>query len=108
MTETLRAKTAAADADLRRHRGLPAWARSPKVVVGTSLLGVFVLLAIIGPMIAPYDPSATSTATAAAPSSAHLLGTTNTGQDVLSQVLTGARESMEVAVVAAVIGEGWR
>jgi peptide/nickel transport system permease protein len=105
MTDTLLAETDLAE-DARRYRGLPAWTRSPKIAAGVSLLGLFVLIAIIGPMISPYDPSATSTLTLAPPSGAHLLGTTNNGQDVLSQVLTGTRESLEVGVVAAVIGEG--
>ncbi|HLH58476.1 MAG TPA: ABC transporter permease [Streptosporangiaceae bacterium] len=106
MTDTLIAETAPPDEGWRRRRGLPAWARSRKVVAGASLLGIFVLLALIGPVIAPDNPSMSTTATLAPPSLAHLLGTTNTGQDVLSQVLAGARESMEVAVVAAIIGEG--
>jgi peptide/nickel transport system permease protein len=105
MTDTLLAETDLAD-DTRRYRGLPAWTRSPKIVAGVSVLGLFVLIAIIGPMISPFDPSATSTLTLAPPSGAHLFGTTNTGQDVLSQVLSGTRESLEVGVVAAVIGEG--
>lgn len=105
MTDTLLAETDLRE-DSRRSRRRPAWTRSPKIAVGVSLLGLFVLIAIIGPVIAPYDASATSSLSLAAPSSAHLLGTTNTGQDVLSQVLTGTRQSLEVAVVAAVIGEG--
>lgn len=105
MTETLLAETDLRE-DSRRYRGLPAWTRSPKIVAGVSLLGLFVLIAIIGPMISPYDPSVTSSLTLAPPSGAHLFGTTNTGQDVLSQILTGTRESLEVGVVAALIGEG--
>lgn len=104
MTGALASETATAEGARRRH-GPPAWARSPKVLVGAGLIGVFVLLAIIGPMIAPYDPSSTSGATTVPPSAAHLLGTTSTGQDVLSQVLVGARQSMLVGFVAAIIGE---
>jgi peptide/nickel transport system permease protein len=105
MTDSLLAETDVAE-ESRRYRGLPAWTRSPKIVAGVSLLGLFALVAVIGPMISPYDPSATSSLTLAPPSAAHLFGTTNTGQDVLSQLLTGTRESLEVGVVAAVIGEG--
>jgi peptide/nickel transport system permease protein len=106
MTDTLLTEQALdADPDSDARRRLPQWIRSPKIVAGSILLGIFVLLAIIGPLISPYNPSATSSVTLAHPSAAHLLGTTNTGQDILSQMLTGARQSMEVGVVAAAIGE---
>ena len=82
-----------------------AWLRSPKTVIGLSIFGLFVVVAIFGPLLAPYDPTATSGDVLAHPSFAHLLGTTSEGQDVLSQVLVGARESMLVGIVAAVIGE---
>lgn len=81
------------------------WLRSPKTVVGLSILGVFVLMAVFGPLVAPYNPTSTSAHLLAHPSARHLLGTTSEGQDVLSQVLVGARQSMLVGVVAAVIGE---
>jgi peptide/nickel transport system permease protein len=81
------------------------WFRSPKTVVGLSVFGAFVVIAIFGPLLAPYDPTATSGDVLAHPSAAHLLGTTSEGQDVLSQILVGARESMLVGIVAAVIGE---
>jgi peptide/nickel transport system permease protein len=82
------------------------WLRSPKTIVGLSILGVFLGMAIFGPLIAPYDPSATSAnALLSHPTSAHLLGTTTEGQDVLSQLLVGARDTMLVGIVAAVIGE---
>ena len=69
------------------------WLRSPKTIVGLSILGVFALLAIFGPLIAPDDPTASSSAILAHPSASHLLGTTSEGQDVLSELLVGARDS---------------
>jgi peptide/nickel transport system permease protein len=82
-----------------------AWLRSPKTVAGLVIFGAFVLMAIVGPFVAPYNPSATSTSFLSPPSLDHLLGTTAQGQDVLSQLLTGARYSMLVGIVAAGIGE---
>ena len=80
-------------------RSMPA-----KAKVGGGMLGVFLLIAIIGPAIAPYDPSATTNALAAAgPSAAHLLGTTSTGQDILSQLLVGLRSSILLGVLTATI-----
>jgi peptide/nickel transport system permease protein len=85
----------------QRGRRLPRL--SVKIVVGLVLLGIFVLMAIIGPLVAPYDPSAIGPDTLAGPSGAHLLGTTNNGQDVLSELLVGARATLVVAFVAGAL-----
>lgn len=77
------------------------WSR--KIVAGLSILGVFVLMAIIGPYVAPYNPSAIGPHVLAPPSPAHLLGTTQTGQDVLSQLLVGARTTLLIGFVAGAI-----
>ena len=63
--------------------------RSPKVLIGFGLLIAFLILAIVGPSLAPYDPSAALalSGTPHPPSAAHWLGTTQTQQDVLSQML---------------------
>ncbi|MGR6997037.1 hypothetical protein ACU686_01090 [Yinghuangia aomiensis] len=65
------------------------------------IFGCFVLLAVIGPWIAPEDPSKTGGPVLQSPSAQHLLGTTQSGQDILSQILVGARTSMLVGLVAA-------
>jgi peptide/nickel transport system permease protein len=81
------------------------WRRLPlKAKIGAVLLGVFILVAIIGPSFAPYDPSFQNTNTNAAlqaPSALHLLGTTQSGQDVLSQLLVGIRATI---ILAAEVG----
>src|SRR5215469_11269722 len=82
----------------RLWRRLPATAR-----VGVIMLGVFLLVAIIGPEVTPYDPGVTTPLQAAPPSSAHLFGTTQTGQDVLSQFLVGVRLTLELAFWVGVI-----
>lgn len=81
-------------------RRLPTKAR-----VGAVILGLFVLVAIIGPWIAPYDPSATipTQAIPKAPNAAHLLGTTASGQDILSQILVGTRSTVVLALLTGVI-----
>jgi peptide/nickel transport system permease protein len=65
--------------------------------VGLVILGVFWLLAIFGPWLAPHDPSASSPDLLQGPSASHWLGTTSTGQDVLSQLFAGTRPVMLVA-----------
>jgi len=82
------------------------WRNLPlKAKIGTVLFAMFVLAAIIGPELAPYDPSYQNPDPAllmAQPSARHLLGTTQTGQDVLSQVLVGIRQTMLLAIVVGV------
>jgi peptide/nickel transport system permease protein len=83
------------------------WRRMPaKAKVGAILLGFFVLVAIIGPLVTPYDPSYQNPSLSAsmnAPSAAHLLGTTQSGQDVLSQLLVGIRLTLELAIIVGVV-----
>jgi peptide/nickel transport system permease protein len=77
-----------------------------KAKVGAVLLGLFVLAAIIGPLVAPYDPGFQNPAPGLslhAPYGAHLLGTTQTGQDVLSQLLTGIRLTGELAIIVGLV-----
>jgi peptide/nickel transport system permease protein len=86
----------------RRALRLP---RSPKILIGLGLLGFFVLLAIIGPLVAPYSPDQTfaNAPVPLPPSSAHWLGTTQLQQDVFSQLLVGGGDMILVAFVGGVI-----
>jgi peptide/nickel transport system permease protein len=77
--------------------------RSPKIAIGLCLCVVFGIVAVIGPLIAPYNPNASSSTTLSTPqppSAAHLLGTTQIQQDVLSQLLVGGRSTILVSLVA--------
>lgn len=66
----------------------------PKVAVGLGIVGFFLLVGLIGPLIF-RNPNAMDSASAmAAPSSAHWFGTTQTGQDVFQQVVVGTRTSL--------------
>jgi peptide/nickel transport system permease protein len=80
--------------------------RSPKVLIGAGMLVFFVVLAILGPLLAPFDPSASVSTTNGVPqppSAAHLLGTTQVQQDIFSQLLTGGRSMVLVALVSGII-----
>jgi peptide/nickel transport system permease protein len=83
------------------------WRRMPpKAKVGAILLGLFVLAGVIGPLVAPYDPSFQNPSpdlSMHAPYGAHLLGTTQSGQDVLSQLLTGIRLTLELAFFVGLV-----
>jgi peptide/nickel transport system permease protein len=80
--------------------------RSPKIIAGMAMFGVFVFIAIFGPVIAPHAPGAilsTTSGTPHPPSAAHWLGTTQLQQDVLSQLLAGGRPVMVVAFLAGAV-----
>jgi peptide/nickel transport system permease protein len=70
-----------------------------KVSFGLAVLALFVLLAIFGPLLFPGDPNAFSPDILQPPSAAHWLGTTQTGQDVLTQLLAGTRFSLIMGFV---------
>ncbi|HUA70953.1 MAG TPA: ABC transporter permease [Solirubrobacteraceae bacterium] len=76
-----------------------------KTKFGAVLLGVFILVAIIGSAIAPFDPNATTPGQALPlpPNTTHLLGTTATGQDVLSQLLVGTRSTVVLGLLTGLI-----
>jgi peptide/nickel transport system permease protein len=87
-------RTAFADALLRA-------LRDPLGALGATLVVLFVLSAVLAPLIAPYDPNALDVpARLQGPSLAHLLGTDNLGRDVLSRVLYGGRIALGVALTA--------
>ncbi|MET9496234.1 ABC transporter permease [Streptomyces sp. NPDC006552] len=76
--------------------------------IAVTLLAVIALLALLGPLLAPQDPLATSAHTLAGASPAHWLGTDHLGRDTFSRLLDGSRVSvlgsLEVAVTALVVG----
>ncbi|MEU6289318.1 ABC transporter permease [Streptomyces sp. NPDC005047] len=76
--------------------------------VAVTILTAVALLALLGPLLAPQDPLATSDNTLAAASGGHWLGTDYLGRDVLSRLLDGSRVSvfgaLEVALTALLVG----
>ena len=71
--------------------------------ISLAILGLAVFVSIFGGLLAPYDPEASSTDVLQAPTWDHILGTTESGADVFSQLLVGARVSMLVGFSAALI-----
>src|SRR5258708_32444290 len=69
------------------------------------LAATLVLVALIGPYISPYNPTALgrSGSELQAPSLAHPFGTDQVGRDLFSRVLSGARISLGVAAAVVVI-----
>ncbi|MDX6687701.1 MAG: peptide/nickel transport system permease protein [Baekduia sp.] len=81
-----------------------------KVMIACAVVvGIALVLAVLGPLLAPQDPDASSLANAfVGPGPGHALGFDGQGRDLLSRLLTGARTSMAgpflVVAVAIVAG----
>jgi peptide/nickel transport system permease protein len=73
-------------------------------VVGLIVLAIFLLLAIFAPLIAPFDPIATSwSLVRKAPSAQHWFGTDELGRDVLTRVIYGTRASLLAGAISVSI-----
>src|SRR5205807_6977540 len=75
---------------------------NPKMTIGIGVVAFFVLMAIVAPLLTPYDPNASVVVGSLPPSSAHILGTTGLGQDMFAQIVYGARVSSVVGFSAAI------
>lgn len=94
-----------APAGARRTRLLAAVWRTPAGRVAIGVLVAIALLAVVGSLIAPYDPYEQDTSTIlAGPSWGHLLGTDYVGRDVFSRLLAGSTLSIVTALEAVGIG----
>ncbi len=90
----------------KRPRGDNIWLgllRNRKSQIGLFFLLFFLVLAVFPGLIAPYSPSAETFPANLSPSAAHWLGTTSFGQDIFSQLIWGARQSMIIAFAAGFI-----
>lgn len=83
---------------LERVAGVVAGNR--KAAAGLGILAVFVAMSVFSAIIAPYSPNNSNFPPSAPPSTAHLLGTTTYGQDIFSQLVWGARETLLIALFA--------
>ena len=77
--------------------------RRPGFIVGVFILAVWVICAIGGEALAPYDPYSSEFTPNLRPGGANPFGTDNLGRDVLSRVMVGARDVLIVAPMAAII-----
>jgi peptide/nickel transport system permease protein len=95
---------AATRAPTMRTNVLRRLVQRPSAAVGLVVIVAFIVVALLAPWLAPYDPIATSFSTVRkAPGAAHWFGTDEIGRDVLSRVMFGARASLLAGVVSVVI-----
>ncbi len=88
----------------RGNRALNKFLGNRAAIFGGVFVALFVVVAVFAPLIAPYDPLATSfTAIREAPSAVHWFGTDELGRDIFSRMAFGARASLLAGVVSVAI-----
>jgi ABC-type dipeptide/oligopeptide/nickel transport system permease subunit len=95
-------------ASRRRRGGIARFVRSsPLGTIALVFLVLVLVLALLADVVTYWDPLLTNYgSTRAAPSAEHVLGTDHLGRDVWSRIVTGARISLFVALVAVLVGDG--
>ncbi|MCG2641822.1 diguanylate cyclase [Bradyrhizobium sp. CCBAU 11434] len=110
MTDAVLAATSVTDAgelDSPARRARRRLFKRKAAVAGLLVLIVFILLALLAPLIVPYDPIATSwSLVRKPPTAAHWFGTDELGRDILSRVIYGARASLLAGLISVAIALG--
>jgi peptide/nickel transport system permease protein len=74
---------------------------NPVTLIAAVLFVLFVVMALLGPMLVPYDPLASNSARALqAPSAQHWFGTDSLGRDIFSRVVVATRLDLGIAFSA--------
>ena len=98
-------------------KGLSLWRgawrrlrRNPTAIIGAAIILVFIVVAVIAPLLTQYEPASAqwsgqvTPTSVPGPSEDHLLGLDRFGSDLSTQLLCGARQSRVYGVVSTVIG----
>ena len=78
--------------------------RQPLGVIGLFVILALVLTAVFAPLLAPYDPTSTQFKSLRKPNATNFFGTDDKGRDIFSRVIHGSRTSLEVGIIATVVG----
>ena len=91
----------------KRSRAAATWRRLKKnqvAMVSLAVLIAIILISVLAPVIAPYDYAETDKQnTLAGPSKEHWLGTDRLGRDILSRLIWGGRQSLQMGIIAVLI-----
>ena len=78
--------------------------RRPAFIIGNVIIIGWIICALLGERITPYDPFDAFAAGHLPPSPEHWMGTDRLGRDVLSRVMVGSRDVLIIAPLAAMLG----
>jgi peptide/nickel transport system permease protein len=91
----------------RRREVLRSLAKDPLAIFGVVIVAGLVIVAVLAPWLAPYDPITPDIVSKLQPPSRiHFMGTDELGRDIFSRVLYGARLSLWVAIIVLVVAGG--
>lgn len=81
-----------------------ALARNPLAALGAAIVALLIVVAILAPLLAPHSPVGQDLQMRLMPPSAtHWLGTDELGRDILSRILYGARITLLIVTMVALI-----
>lgn len=107
MSELLTTATDSARREAARQGTVHRLIRNPLGVVALLIIATIVVAAIIGPLVAPFDPHHANLANAfQPPGNGHLLGTDGAGRDIFSRLLVGSRTTLLAAALAVAVAAG--
>ena len=96
--------TGRSEASVARRERLRLLVRSPSFIVGATVILFWIVCAVLGDHITPYDPRFDQTPEiGVAPSTQHFFGTDRLGRDVFSRVLAGSRDILLIAPLATLL-----
>jgi peptide/nickel transport system permease protein len=98
------AAPAASERSQARRETLRALVKRPAFIIGNIVIIGWIICAVLGQRITPYDPFNSFSAGHLPPSPEHWMGTDRLGRDVLSRVMVGSRDVLIVAPLAALLG----
>jgi peptide/nickel transport system permease protein len=83
-------------------------ASRPSGFVGLALVAFHIVLAIVSPVIAPYDfKEMSAQLILSAPSAEHWFGTDNLGRDIFTRTMLGGRQALLVTTISTVLAITW-
>ena len=96
--------TAVSERSQARRETIRLLLRRPAFIIGNIIIIFWIMTAILGERITPYDPFNYFANGHEPPSAQHLMGTDRLGRDVLSRVMVGSRDILIIAPLAAMLG----
>jgi peptide/nickel transport system permease protein len=85
-------------------RAIRRFMRNTGAVIGLVIFVLWVLVALFGPLVAPYDPTETVGGARRPPTGEFWFGTDMLGRDVFSRVLVGSRISLQLGLISIGLG----
>ena len=92
---------------MKKHKLFFNFFRSTNAIIGSVIIVLFFLIALLAPLLAPHPPNALSLKDAlTSPCREHILGTDEFGRSILSRIIFGARVSLNIALIASAVALG--